>query len=273
VGISASGSRRRYGTTAIAVLVVLLAGCGGGAPSSAPPTVDGSGLRPARAADPPATGAGCPAEINRIVDTEAPVTAETVLALDFSGSFVSTDLARTRIRDQARALVEQSVERGEALRILAFTGSASGASTVVACPSLAARYNNAAARSRKVENLKQKATVAVDAALQSAINVRLTQKQGRGTSVVGGFLAIAESASLVRPGTPRDAVMFSDGEGLDEDAAVDLSAFRTVSLYGVGANANGSMDTVKAAAAAAGWKQWLAEHGAKSPNASTQAMF
>lgn len=283
MGISASGVRRRYGTTAIVVVVVLLAGCGSGAPSSAPPTVDGSGLRPAEVPDPTDAGSGagantgsgadCPAQINRIVDTERPATAETVLALDFSGSFVATDQARTRIRTQARALVEQSVERGQALRILAFTRTASGASTIVACPALAARYNNDAARPRKIENLKLKATAAVDVALQSAISARLAQKQGRGTSIVGGFLAIAESASLVRPGTPRDAVMFSDGEGLDEDVAVDLSAFRTVSLYGVGASANGSMDTVKAAAAAAGWKRWLIEHGAKSPNASTQAMF
>jgi hypothetical protein len=270
VGTSARGTRRRYGTSAVAV-VLLLAGCGSGAPSSTPPTVDGSGPRPAEAAL--GSGASCPTEISRIVDTGIPATVETVLALDFSASFVATDPARTRMRSQARALVEQSVERGSALRILSFAGTASGAGTIVACPSLAARYNNDAARARKTENLKLKATAAVDAALQSAISVRLTQKQGRGTSVVGGFLAIAESASLVRPGTPRDAVMFSDGEGLDEDAAVDLAAFRTVSLYGVGASANGSMDTVKAAAAAAGWEQWLADHGAKSPNASTQAMF
>jgi hypothetical protein len=270
VGISASGGRR-YGGTAMAVL--LLAGCANGASSSAPPTVNAQGLRPAETGEPVGSGAGCPAEINKIVDTEAPATAETVLALDFSGSFLSTDGGRQRIRSQARALVEQSVERGQALRILAFTKTASGANTIVACPSLTAKYNNAAARSRKIENLKRKATAAVDVALESAITVRMTQKHGRGTSIVGGFLAIAESASQVRPGTPRDAVMFSDGQGMDEDAAIDLSGFRTVSLYGVGANAGLSMDTPAAAAAAARWVHWLTDHGAQSPNASTQAMF
>jgi hypothetical protein len=67
--------------------------------------------------------------------------------------------------------------------------------------------------------------------------------------------------------------MFSDGDGLDEDADVDLSWFRTVSLYGVGANAGGPMDTPAAQAAAAGWVQWLTKHGARSPKASTQGMF
>ena len=253
--------------------VALLAGCGSGATSSAPPTVNGSGLRPAEASGPIGSGSGCPAEINRIVDTETPATAETILALDFSGSFISTEPARARMRSQARALVAQSVDRGQALRILAFTRTASGASTIVACPSLIARYNNVAARSRKVENLKRKATDAVDLALAAAIATRLTQRSGPGTSIVGGFLAIDESTSLVRPGTPRDAVMFSDGEGLDEDASIDLSDFRTVSLYGVGANASGPMDTPAANAAAEGWIQWLTEHGARSPKASTQAMF
>jgi hypothetical protein len=281
VGSSAIGSRRRRGTASVAGstsalalgLVLGLAGCGSGAPASAPPTVDGAGPRPAEAGGPLGSGAGCPDEITRIVDPERPAAAEVVLALDFSGSFVATEQSRNRIRTQTQALVEQSVDRGQALRILSFTRSASSAATIVACPSLAARYNNAAARGRKTENLKRHATVAVDAALQAAIATRLTQKQGPGTSIVGGFLAIAESASLVRPGTPRDAVMFSDGEGLDEDAAVDLSGFRSVSLYGVGASAGGSMDTPTAAAAAADWVRWLTDHGAHSPNASTQAMF
>ena len=270
VGISASGIRRRCGVAAVSVGVVLLAGCGTGSMSSPPATVGGHGLR---AAEPIGSGAACPAQINQIVDTATPATAETILALDFSGSFISTDQARSRIRSQARALVEQSVEGGRALRIMAFTRTASGAQTIVACPSLTARYNNVAARPRKVENLKRKATQAVDAALVAAIRTRLTQRPEPGTSIVGGFLAIEQSASLVRPGTPRDAVMFSDGEGLDEDAAIDLSGFRTVSLYGVGASANGPMDTPAADAAAKGWVRWLTAHGANRPNASTQAMF
>lgn len=275
---SASGVRSRPGPASVAVVAaaiataaVLLAGCGdGGTTSAAPPTVDSEGLRPA---EPLGAGGDCPDQISRIADPETPASAETVLALDFSGSFIGTEQARTRIRGQARALVEQSVERGQALRILSFTRTASGASTIVACSSLAPRYNNAAARPRKVENLKRQATAAVDLALESAIRTRLTQKAGPGTSIVGGFLAIAQSTSLVRPGTPRDAVMFTDGDGLDEDAAIDLSAFRSVSLYGVGASANGPMDTEAADAAAAGWVRWLTEHGAKRPNASTQAMF
>jgi hypothetical protein len=273
VGISASGIRRRGGTAVAVVLAaggVLLAACGGGPTSSVPPTVDGQGPRPA---EPLGFGADCPDQINRIVDTETPASAEIILALDFSGSFIGSEPARSRIQGQVRALVEQSVERGQALRILSFTRTASGAGTILACPSLTARYNNAAARPRKIENLKRTATAAVDLALQSALSARLTQKTGSGTSIVGGFLAIAQSAALVRPGTPRDAVMFTDGAGLDEDAALDLSGFRSVSLYGVGASANSSMDTEAAAAAAAGWVRWLTKHGAKSPNASTQAMF
>ncbi len=280
VSTSASGIGRRYGATAISVRVVplalgvlLLAGCTSGSMSAPPPTVSGQGPRPAEAAEAIGSGVGCPTAINQVVDTEAPATAEIILALDFSGSFIGTEPARARIRAQARALVEQSVERGQALRILAFTRTASGASTIVACPSLTARYNNVAARPRKVENLKRKATLAVDAALVSAIQTRLTQRPGSGTSIVGGFLAIEESASLVRPGTPRDAIMFSDGEGLDEDAMIDLSDFRTVSLYGVGSNANGPMDTPAAAALAEEWVQWLIKHGAVHPKASTQAMF
>jgi hypothetical protein len=193
--------------------------------------------------------------------------------LDFSGSFISGEPARARMHAQVRSLVEQTVERGQALRVLTFTGAASGASTIVSCPSLAPRYNNAAARPRKVENLKRKATVAVDAALEAAIQARAKQPQGRGTSIVGGFLAIDQSAPLVSSGTPRDAVMFSDGEGREEDAGVDLSDFRTVSLYGVGANASGPADTAVAAAAAERWARWLTAHGARSPNVSTQAMF
>jgi len=270
MGISVSGLRCRSAVAVGSVGVVLLAGCGAGSMSSPPPTVNGQGPRPAEAIG---SGAACPAQINQIADTESPATAETILALDFSGSFISTDQARSRIRSQTRALVEQSVERGQALRIMAFTRTASGAQSIVACPSLTARYNNVAARPRKIENLKRKATLAVDEALVAAINTRLAQRPEPGTSIVGGFLAIEQSASLVRPGTPRDAVMFSDGEGLDEDAAIDLSSFRTVSLYGVGASANGQMDTPAADAAAKGWVRWLTEHGAIHPKASTQAMF
>jgi hypothetical protein len=272
VRIAAGACGRRYGAAAMSVGVVLLAGCGSGS-TSPPPTVGGQGPRPAETTEPIGAGAACPAQINQIVDTETPATAETILALDFSGSFISTDQARSRIRSQARALVEQSVERGQALRIMVFTRTASGAQTIVACPSLTARYNNVAARHRKVENLKRKAALAVDTVLAAAIRTRLTQRPEPGTSIVGGFLAIEQSASLVRPGTPRDAVMFSDGEGLDEDATVDLSGFRTVSLYGVGASANGPMDTPAADAAAKGWARWLTEHGANNPKASTQAMF
>jgi hypothetical protein len=273
VGTSAGGNRGRVGTTAMAVVVAVLTGCAGGTPSTAPPTVDGQGLRAAELPQAGGSDSGCPEQISRIVDTETPATAETVLALDFSGSFVSSDQARARIRTQTLGLVEQSVERGQALRILTFTRTASGAGTIIACPSLTPRFNNAAARRRKVENLKRQATAAVDVALQSAIRTRLTQKPGRGTSIVGGFLAIDQSASLVGPGTPRDAVMFSDGEGLDEDVPVDLSDFRMVSLYGVGAKAEAPLDTPAAAAAAADWQQWLLKHGAKHPNTSTQAMF
>jgi hypothetical protein len=265
--------RRRYGRATLGVAAVLLSGCGAAGSAgttSVPPTVAGSGPRPAEVVG---SGAGCPGGLGRLVDTETPVSAETILGLDFSGSFINGEPARARMHAQVRSLVEQSVERGQALRVLAFARAASGASTIVSCPSLAARYNNAAARPRKVENLKRKATAAVDAALEAAIQARTAQGQGRGTSIVGGFLAIEESAPLVRPGTPRDAVMFSDGQGLDEDAGVDLSGFRTVSLYGVGANAGGPMDTPAAAAAAERWARWLTAHGARSPNVSTQAMF
>jgi hypothetical protein len=257
---------------AFGLVAVLLAGCGarGSAGTTVPPTVSGAGLRPAEVVG---SGAGCPGELGRLVDTETPVSAETILALDFSGSFIKGEPARARMHAQVRSVVEQSVERGQALRMLAFTRAASGASTIVSCPSLAARYNNAAARPRKIENLKRKATAAVDAALEAAIRARTTSVQGRGTSIVGGFLAIEQSAPLVRPGTPRDAVMFSDGQGLDEEVGVDLSGFRTVSLYGVGANASGPMDTPAAAAAAERWARWLVAHGARNPNVSTQAMF
>jgi hypothetical protein len=261
---------RRHGLTVSVVAAVLLSGCGAGpgSGSAVPATVDGQGPRPAEVA-----GSGCPGELGRLVDPKAVPTAETVLALDFSGSFISTEPARVRMHQQVRSLVERSVEQGQALRILAFARTASGAFTIASCPSLAPRYNNEAARSRKVANLKLKATAAVDVALDAAIGSQLKQNPGRGTSIVGGFLAIEESAPLVRAGVPRDAVMFSDGEGLDEDASIDLSGFRSVSLYGVGANANGSTDTQTAAAAANTWVHWMTEHGATRPNASTQAMF
>ena len=255
--------RRRLGLTVSVVAAVLLSGCGS---SKVSPTAEGADLRPAEMS-------GCPGDLARLVDSAAVPTAETVLALDFSGSFISTDAARARMHAQVRSLVQQSVESSQALRILAFTRTASGAFTIVTCPSLAPRYNNEAARSRKVENLKRKAAAAVDVALDAAIRTQLKQRAGRGTSIVGGFLAIEESAPLVRAGIPRDAVMFSDGQGLDEEVPVDLSAFRSVSLYGVGASVGESMGTQAADAAAKGWVHWLAEHGANRPNASTQAMF
>lgn len=267
-GRTAGGAGGRIsGAGALAlVLALVLAGCGGGHGSAAPATVNGQGPLGAEAS-------GCPEEISRLVDPDTQPTAETVLALDFSGSFISTGAARARMRAQVEALVGQSIESNQALRVLAFNRSASGASTVLACPSLAPSYNNAAARSRKVENLKRKARAAVGVALEATIRSRAAQPQGSGTSIVGGFLALAESPPLVRPGTPRDAVMFSDGEGLDEDATVDLAPFRTVSLYGVGANANGAMDTPAATATAARWLAWLTDHGAKAPKTSTQSMF
>lgn len=267
LGSSARPGRCRLGL--LGAIAGLLSGCAGAVPGGSPPvTVDGAGPRPALAA-----GAQCPGGISRIIDTERPIAGETVLALDFSGSFINSDDARSLLRAQVRSLVGQSVERGEALRIVTFTGTASGAGTIVACPSLAPKYNNAAARSRKVESLKLKATAAVDLVLESAIRTRMTRKPGRGTSVVGGFLAIDQSAPLVGPGTPRDAIMFSDGDGLDEEAALDLSNFRSVALYGVGADATDPLGTSAAGKLAQRWTEWLTEHGAKSPIVSTQRMF
>ena len=94
---------------------------------------------------------------------------------------------------------------------------------------MAVGYRNEAARPAKTAHLKQ---VARDHVWDAVLSGRPPMAQP-GTSVVGGYVALADAARLTVG--RREALMLSDGIALPEMAvAADLSGFSSIGMYGVG---------------------------------------
>src|SRR4051794_28875259 len=126
---------RGVGLVLLAGLAV--AGCGGG----------GSGG--AEAAAPAGSTGTCPAQIEPLLKTDEAAKGEITIALDQSGSFWNSGSAEARIKPQVEAVVAKAVAQSRALRVITFTGTASGARTVFACPSMLPQHNNDAALPQK----------------------------------------------------------------------------------------------------------------------------
>lgn len=232
----------------LTLLGLLLAACG-------TPTTDRSS----------ATGGLCPVAVQQLVDSSVIPNLEISLVVDGSGSFMGDGTAsRTFVAQQVGLTVEEAVDKAAALRVIVFGGSAGDARTVVECPVMAVRYRNEAARAAKLAHLKQ----------VSRDQVWLAVRNGRpamarpGTSVVGGYVALADAIPLTAG--RREAVMLSDGIALPEMAvAVDLSAFSSVGMYGLG-QTEPPPGTEKVNRLARSWHAWLTRQGARQVVVSTQ---
>jgi hypothetical protein len=160
--------------------------------------------------------------------------------------------------------VEDAVDLGAALRVIVFAGSAGSARTVVECPVMAVRYHNNAARPAKLAYLKQ---VARDQVWLAVRNGRPPMARP-GTSVVGGYVALADATPLTAG--RREALMLSDGIALPETViAVDLSNFSSLGMYGVG-QTEPPPSTREVNRLARSWHAWLARQGALRVVVSTQ---
>lgn len=233
------GSFVRRGV-AVAMLGLLVAGC-----SSQPP--DSARTAPA--------GTSCPDAVTRLIDATKTPGAETNLAIDKTKSFVDSPDAQARLEAQVRAATAKAVEEGQALRVSVFTGSVATVRVAFACPVLAAKYNNPAAREKRTVHLRQIAGDEVWAAVRDTA----PGPGGRGSSIVGGWAFLAASAPLAEQ---RHAVMLSDGRGKQEKVAVDLSGYASVSMFSVGRVASSAADTKSTTALVDRWRQWLTKHGA-----------
>jgi hypothetical protein len=246
--------RRRSATTLNALLVtstllgLLLAACG-------TPTTDRSS----------AIGGLCPVAVQQLVDSSVIPDLEISLVVDGSGSFMGERSAsRAFVAQQVALSVEEAVDKAAALRVIVFGGSAGNARTVVECPVMAVHYRNEAARAAKLAHLRQ----------VSRDQVWLAVRNGRpamarpGTSVVGGYVALADATPLTTG--RREAVMLSDGIALPEMAvAVDLSVFSSVGMYGLG-QTEPPPSTEKVNRLAQSWHAWLTRQGARHVVVSTQ---
>jgi hypothetical protein len=205
---------------------------------------------------PPGGVAGsCPAAIVELVDATKTPSDEWDLSLDKSESAVGSPAGMTRAEAQVRAAVERAVDDEAALKISVFVGSVATVTDVVMCLTLAVKYNNTAAKPRKTAHLRQ---VASNAAWE-AVRAAKPAPGGAGTSVVGGWAALAEATPLAEH---RHAVMISDGRGPLEDITVDLSGFETTGMYAVGRVAREAATTAKTASLVERWRMWLTSHGA-----------
>jgi hypothetical protein len=212
-----------------------------------------------------ATGTRCPDAVQQLVDPKVMPDLEISLAVDGSGSFMGDRMtSRAFVAQQVALTVEDAVDKSAALRVIVFGGSAGNARTVVECPVMAARYRNEAARAAKLAHLKQ---VARDQVWLAVRNGRPPMARP-GTSVVGGYVALADARPLATG--RREAVMFTDGIALPEDAvAVDLSNFSSIGMYGVG-QTEPPPGTGEVNRLARSWHAWLARQGARQVVVSTQ---
>jgi len=213
------------------------------------------------------SASSCPPTLERLISSEA-ADEEIVLAIDQSLSFWDSPEAQERIRRQTQTVVTRAVTEGTALRVITFWGGTSDAGTVVACPSMAARFNNPAAQAQKTNHLAQQAADAVwNAVVEAERAPRL------GTSVIGGWQATADATSQVPDTAARHAIMLSDGEGIPNEngLTVDLGMFTTAEMYDIGAvtrpvkNTTAQTNTLKAF-----WKNCLTSAGIDNPVVSSQ---
>jgi hypothetical protein len=212
-----------------------------------------------------ATETRCPDAVQQLVDSRVTPDLEISLVVDSTGSFMGDRAAsRPFVVQQVALTVDHAVEAGAALRVIVFGGSAGNARTVVECPIMAVRYHNEAARPAKLAHLKQ---VARDSVWQAVVSGRPPMTRP-GTSVVGGYVALADAVPLTTG--RREAVMLSDGIALPEMAVtVDLSKLSSMGMYGVGQTEPPS-STREVDRLARSWRDWLARQGARQVVVSTQ---
>jgi hypothetical protein len=193
-----------------------------------------------------AIGTRCPNAVQQLVDPQAKPDVEISLVVDGSGSFMGDRAAsRAFVAQQIALTVDHVIDKGAGLRVIVFGGSAGNARTVVECPVMAARYRNKAARAAKVAYLKQVARDQVWLAVQNG----RPQMVRPGTSLVGGYVALADAAPLTEG--RREGLMLSDGIALPEMAvSVDLSSFNSIEMYGIG--------QTEPPPSTRGWTAWLA---------------
>lgn len=209
-------------------------------------------------------GTGCPDAVQQLVDPVKP-DVEISLAVDGSGSFMGDRTAsRGFVTQQIALTVDQAIDESAALRVIVFGGSAGNARTVVECPVMAVRYRNKAAQAAKIAHLKQVARDQVWLAVQNGRPPMVRP----GTSVVGGYLALADAAPLTEG--RREALMLSDGIALPEMAVtVDLAKFSSIGMYGVG-QTEPPRSTRDVDRLARSWHVWLTMQGARQVVVSTQ---
>jgi hypothetical protein len=207
----------------------------------------------------------CPDAVHQLIDPNAIPDLEISLVVDGSGSFMGDRSAsRAFVAQQVALTVEDAVEKRAALRVIVFAGSAGNARTVVECPVMAVSYRNEAARAAKLAHLKQ---LARDQVWLAVANGRPAMAQP-GTSVVGGYVALADARPL--SAGRREAVILSDGIALPELAvAVDLSSFSSVGMYGVG-QTEPPPSTPEVDRLVRSWHAWLTQQGAPQVVVSTQ---
>ena len=212
-----------------------------------------------------ATGTRCPDAVQQLVDSRVTPDLEISLVVDGSGSFMGDRAAsRPFVVQQVALTVDHAVGAGAALRVIVFGGSAGNARTVVECPVMAVRYRNKAARPAKLAHLQQ---VARDQVWQAVVSGRPPMTRP-GTSVVGGYVALADAVPLTTG--RREAVMLSDGIALPEMAVtVDLSRLGSIGMYGVGQTEPPS-STREVDRLARSWRDWLARQGARHVVVSSQ---
>jgi hypothetical protein len=212
-----------------------------------------------------ATGGLCPDAVHQLIDPKVIPDLEISLVVDGSGSFMGDHtVSRAFVAQQVAVTVEDAVEKRAALRVMVFGGSAGNARTVVECPVMAVRYRNEVARSAKLAHLKQ---VARDQVWLAVVDGRPAMARP-GTSVVGGYVALADATPLTAG--RREAVMLSDGIALPETAvAVGLWSFSSIGMYGVG-QTEPPPSTPEVDRLARSWHAWLTKQGARQVVISTQ---
>ena len=203
----------------------------------------------------PISAGSCPEKVVQLIDSAKTPAEELDVMVDKSKSYVGSDAAVARMERQVQAAVSKAVDTGAALRVSVFVGSVATVDDVVVCPTMAAKFNNDSAKPSRVAYLKK---VAVDEVL-AAVRDAKPSKGGKGTSVVGGWAAMAAATPLA---DQRHAVMLSDGRGGQEDVPVKLRGFATVGMYSVGRTADGTADTESTEKLVTRWKKWLTSHGA-----------